>query len=337
MTPTVARMIAARERHYKKPIKWYSFPQVFRYERQQKGRLREHFQFNADIFGDTDPATDAELIALLIDVLRAFNLTADDFVIRLSSRNAWQDFFNEHCSDESKAYDFYQAVDKQERTDPDESDKKFKSLGFTLDQVREFIDSGEPTAELQAVLDNLMARGMEDFVKVDYNVIRGLAYYTGVVYEAFDRHGKYRAIAGGGRYDQLVKLVSGGKKDMPAAGFAMGDVVLTELLKDRGLLPDLGGNILLFAMIEDESLRESTLGLVQALRDQCWEVDYPIVALKPNKQFKRAIECGARFTIRMENKETVTLKDLKTKQEGELPISELSDRIIKAICPGDSE
>jgi histidyl-tRNA synthetase len=114
-------------------------------------------------------------------------------------------------------------------------------------------------------------------------------------------------------------------------------VVLTELLKDRGLLPDLGGNILLFAMIEDESLRESTLGLVQALRDQCWEVDYPIVALKPNKQFKRAIECGARFTIRMENKETVTLKDLKTKQEGELPISELSDRIIKAICPGDSE
>jgi len=106
MTPTVARMIAARERHYKKPIKWYSFPQVFRYERQQKGRLREHFQFNADIFGDTDPATDAELIALLIDVLRAFNLTTDDFVIRLSSRNAWQDFFNERCSDESKAYDF---------------------------------------------------------------------------------------------------------------------------------------------------------------------------------------------------------------------------------------
>ena len=103
MTPTVARMIAARERHYKKPIKWYSIPQLFRYERQQRGRLREHFQFNADIFGENDPASDAELIALLIDVLRSFELTADDFVIRLSSRNAWQDFFSAHCSDDSKA------------------------------------------------------------------------------------------------------------------------------------------------------------------------------------------------------------------------------------------
>ena len=337
MTPTVARMIAARERHYKKPIKWFSIPQLFRYERQQRGRLREHFQFNADIFGEDNPGTDAELIALLIDVLRAFNLTADDFVIRLSSRNAWQDFFNKHSSDESKAYDFYQAVDKLERTDSGESDKKFKSLGFTLEQVRIFIDSCEPTGELQAVLDNLTARGLGDYVKIDYNVIRGLAYYTGIVYEAFDRNGKFRAIAGGGRYDQLVELISGGKKDMPAAGFAMGDVVLTELLKDRELLPDLGGNILVFAMIEDETLRESTLGLVQALRDKYWEVDYPIVALKPNKQFKRAIESGARFTIRMESQETVTLKDLKTKQEEKLPIRELSDRIIKTICPDDPE
>ena len=112
MTPTVARMIAARERHYKKPIKWYSVPQLFRYERQQKGRLREHFQFNADIFGENDPAADAELIALLIDVLRDLYLTADDFVIRLSSRNAWQEFFFSKCSDESKAYEFYQTIEK---------------------------------------------------------------------------------------------------------------------------------------------------------------------------------------------------------------------------------
>ena len=137
--------------------------------------MREHFQFNADIFGENNPAADAELIALLIDVLRNFGLTADDFVIRLSSRNAWQNFFSTHCSDESKAYDFYQAVDKIERTSPEESDKKFQALGFTLEQVRNFIDSGSPTEELQAVLDNLAARGLEDYVKIDYNVIRGLA------------------------------------------------------------------------------------------------------------------------------------------------------------------
>src|SRR5437763_2566279 len=107
MTPTLARMVAAAERAYKKPIKWFAIPQLFRYERQQKGRLREHFQLNCDIFGEADVAADAELIALLIDVLRSFGLTEKDFVIRLSSRNAWQEFFSRRCEDTSKAYEFF--------------------------------------------------------------------------------------------------------------------------------------------------------------------------------------------------------------------------------------
>src|SRR5438093_9446344 len=132
MTPTLARMIAARERNYKKPIKWFSIPQLFRYERQQRGRLREHFQLNCDILGEADPAADAELIALLIDVLRAFKLTADDFVVRLSSRNAWQEFFARRCSDSTKAGQFYQIIDKLEREDPAQSDAKLAALGFSL-------------------------------------------------------------------------------------------------------------------------------------------------------------------------------------------------------------
>src|SRR5438477_2656370 len=119
MTPTLARMVAAHERNYKKPIKWFALPQLFRYERQQKGRLREHFQFNADIIGEADPAADAELIALLIDSLRSFGLTAEDFVIRLSSRNAWQDFFAGRRGDPAKASEFYQAIDKLERETPE--------------------------------------------------------------------------------------------------------------------------------------------------------------------------------------------------------------------------
>src|SRR6184192_1374514 len=115
MTPTLARMIAAHERSYKKPAKWFAVPQLFRYERQQKGRLREHFQFNADIIGESDTAADAELIALLIDTLRSFGLMADDFVIRLSSRNAWQDFYAQRHGGPAKAYEFYQAIDKLER------------------------------------------------------------------------------------------------------------------------------------------------------------------------------------------------------------------------------
>ena len=328
MTPTVARMIAARERHYKKPIKWYSIPQLFRYERQQKGRLREHFQFNADIFGEDDPASDAELIALLIDVLRSFELTADDFVIRLSSRNAWQDFFSAHCSDDSKAYGFYQAVDKIERTPPEESDKKFQALGFTLEQVRNFIDSGEPTEELQAVLDNLAARGLGDYVKIDYNVIRGLAYYTGVVYEAFDRHGKFRAIAGGGRYDQLVSLVSDGKNDLPAAGFAMGDVVLAELLKDRKLLPEFNQSIDAFVLIEDESLRAASLGLVQQIRDFGLNAEYSVVPQKPDKQFKRALEMGALYSVRLTGPQEAVIKNLSTREESTWPLAKVAEQLV---------
>src|SRR5271165_1904836 len=157
MTPTLARMVAAHERGYKKPVKWFAIPQLFRYERQQKGRLREHFQFNADIIGETDPAADAELIALLIDTLRSFRLTSDDFVIRLSSRNAWQEFFKQGGGDTAHEYNFFQAIDKLERTPPEENEKKLTAWGFSLAAVNQFIESGKPTAELQSILDNLGA------------------------------------------------------------------------------------------------------------------------------------------------------------------------------------
>src|SRR5689334_9683689 len=266
MTPTLARIVAAHARNYKKPIKWFAIPQLFRYERQQKGRLREHFQLNADIFGETDSAADAELIALLIDSLRALKLTADDFVIRLSSRNAWHEFYQggtrnaEHGT--GKESEFYQTIDKLEREDPAQSDAKLKALGFSLDEVRKFIAAAQPTDELDAIFKNLAARGLAEFVKIDYNVIRGLAYYTGPVFEAFDKKGEFRAIAGGGRYDDLVKLISGGKVDLPGLGFGMGDVVLTELLKARGLLPKFDARLDAFVMIEDDALRAESLKLM---------------------------------------------------------------------------
>jgi len=314
MTPTLARMVAAHERAYKKPIKWFAIPQLFRYERQQKGRLREHFQFNADIIGENDPAADAELIALLIDSLRALGLTAQDFVVRLSSRNAWQDYFSARCKDHSKSYDFFQAIDKLERT-PDESQKKLEALGFSLDTVNRFIVSGEPTAELWVILNNLAARGLADFVKVDYRVIRGLAYYTGPVFEAFDRKGELRAIAGGGRYDNLVKLISGDKVNLPALGFGMGDVVLLELLKARNLLPPFDATTDVFVLIEDESLRPPSLELVQDLRAAGFAVDYALTPAKPDKQFKRAQELKSSFTVKLDSDSYARIRNLKTRQE----------------------
>jgi len=321
MTPTLARMIAAHERAYRKPIKWFAIPQLFRYERQQKGRLREHFQFNADIFGESSVAADAELIALLIDTLRAFGLTDDDFVIRLSSRNAWHDFYHRRIQPGETAhgteaeYQFFQIVDKLERAPAEESQTKLAALGFTLEEVNHFIEAGEPTPELKEILENLTARGLGDFVKVDYHVIRGLAYYTGTVFEAFDRKGEFRAIAGGGRYDDLVKLLSGGKVNLPALGFGFGDVVLLELLKARGLLPKFDAAVDVFVLIEDETLRGQSLGLVQELRCAGLIAEYTLAPGRLDKQFKRAQELNAAHTAKLEASSTVRIRNLKTREE----------------------
>jgi histidyl-tRNA synthetase len=315
MTPTLARMIAAHERNYKKPIKWFALPQLFRYERQQKGRLREHFQFNADIFGESDAAADAELIALLIDTLRSFGLTAEDFIIRLSSRNAWNDYFANRGGKAGQEYDFFQIIDKIERTPPGESQQRLAALGFSLDDMNTFINSGTPTAELAAIIANLTARGMGEFVKVDYKVIRGLAYYTGPVFEAFDRKGEFRAIAGGGRYDNLVKLISGGKVNLPALGFGMGDVVLLELLKARGRLPQFDAAVDVFVLIEDEALRPQSLKLVQDLRAAGRGVEYALTPTKPDKQFKRAQELKAAYTAKLDHASSARIRNLKTREE----------------------
>ena len=329
MTPTLARMAAAHTRNYKKPIKWFSIPQLFRYERQQKGRLREHFQFNADIIGEEHLAADAELIALLIDTLRDLKLTSDDFVVRLSSRRAWQDFFGNGGGQEKDANDFYQIIDKLEREDPAVSGDKLAKLGFSLKQVNDFIESGQPTDELAAILANIKARGLGDFIKIDYRIIRGLAYYTGPVYEAFDKRGKFRAIAGGGRYDHLVKLVSGGKSDLPALGFGMGDVVLAELLKDRGLVPPLGQALDAFVQIADESLRNASLGIVQQLRQAGLATEYPLLKTKPDKQLKRALELNAKWLVTLDNPTQARVKNLKTRGEQTCLFDEVA-RIAKA-------
>ncbi len=315
MTPTLARMVAAHERNYKKPIKWFAMPQLFRYERQQKGRLREHFQFNADLIGETDPAADAELIALLIDTLRAFGLTSEDFVIRLSSRNAWQDFFRQGGGDHAHEYDFFQVIDKLERTPPEETERKLSAMNFSMAKVTEFINEGNPTLELDTILKNLGARGLREFVKVDYRVIRGLAYYTGVVFEAFDCKGEFRAIAGGGRYNNLVKLISGGKVDLAALGFGMGDVVLLELLKARGLLPKFDAPMDVYVLIQDEALRPISLKLVHDLRAAGFAVDYPLTATKLDKQIKRAQELKVAHTAKLENDDYVRIRDTKTRDE----------------------
>src|SRR5262249_52712359 len=215
-------------------------------------------------------------------------------------RQAWQEFFSERCNDAGQAYAFFQIIDKLEREDDSASRAKLLALGIDFDDVTKFIAASRPTAELQRILDNLTAHGLGDFVQIDYNVIRGLAYYTGVVFEAFDKRREFRAIAGGGRYDNLFKVLSGGKTDLPALGFGMGDVVLQELLAARGLLPKFDTAIDVFCLIEDESLRPQSLKLITDLRAAGKVVDYSFTPQKVDKQFKRAVESNAAHSVKIE-------------------------------------
>ena len=189
MTPTLARLVTARHKDFKKPLKWFSIPQVYRYERPQRGRGREHYQFNCDIIGEAGLEADIELVALVIDTLRAFGLTEKDFVVRLSDRQFWTDFMTARNIPEDQRYAFIQAIDKSER---EPREKTAEKLGPLANEVFTVLEKGAPSERLDTVEAGLRHRGLQDYVKRDYTVVRGLAYYTGVVFEVFDLSGEFR-------------------------------------------------------------------------------------------------------------------------------------------------
>src|SRR6266480_208435 len=229
LTPTLARVVAAHEREFKKPLKWFSIGQFFRYEKQQRGRLREHFQLNCDIVGEASLAADIELVALCIDILRAFGLTEKDFIVRVSDRDFWTDFLRQNNVPPDHWEELLQVIDRSGR---ESREKTAEKLGKLADPIFAILKSGGKSEKLEQLLDGLRSRGLADFVAIDVGIVRGLAYYTGIVFEVFDRNAKFRAIAGGGRYDSLIGLLSDGATSMPAVGFAMGDVVLGELISE---------------------------------------------------------------------------------------------------------
>ncbi|MDQ3242589.1 MAG: ATP phosphoribosyltransferase regulatory subunit, partial [Gemmatimonadota bacterium] len=253
MTPTFARMVAARARSLRKPVRWFSIPQLFRYERQQKGRLREHFQLNADIVGETGVGADAELAALALDVMKNFGLTASDVNARVSDRRLLQCLLTDAGVAEASMPAVYAVVDKRAREPAAVARERLENAVSNVELANrvetilgttdiEQLADGHPTGEvaehiarMREYMRYLEALGFRDWVRLDLSVVRGLAYYTGIVFELFDTAGEMRAICGGGRYDNLLESLGGA--DLPALGFGMGDVVLGDLLRARGLFP----------------------------------------------------------------------------------------------------
>ena len=320
LTPTLARVVAAHEREFKKPLKWFSIGQFFRYEKQQRGRLREHFQLNCDIIGEKDPGADIELIALCIDVLRAFGLTEKDFVVRISDREFWTDFFRDNSVPAERWGDLLQVIDKSAR---EPREKTAEKLGDVADLVFATLKGGGKSAKLERLVAGLRVRGLGDFVEIDVGIVRGLAYYTGIVFEAFDRAGKFRAIAGGGRYDNLIAQLSDGALSLPALGFAMGDVVLGELINDipgaREAMHDAianGSKIDIYVVVAKEERRADALAQIQELRGRGYRVDYPLTPAKVARQFQAAEELGARIALLYGDEwPQVKVKDMTTGEQ----------------------
>lgn len=364
MTPSLARMVGAKAASLKRPAKWFSIGEFFRYERQQRGRLRSFYQFNADVFGEPGPQAEIELIGLLIHSLAAFGLTEADFCIRLSDRDLWLYFLESLGFDPARAAAMLSAIDKfekageaaftgfEEKHGPVDPAVREQITAFTrlrslaeLEGALPEASSGagdrlrERLADWKALLDGLGDMGLGAYLQVDLSVVRGLAYYTGFVFEAFDRSGRFRALAGGGRYNGLVAKLGG--PALPAAGFAIGDVVLQELLASKDLFPPLISACDIYVVIGGETERRQAFADIGGLRAAGYRVEYPLRETPFGKQFKAADQAGARLALIYGGDESarglVRLRDLTERREEDVPRERLQEAVKDFFSAGAVE
>jgi histidyl-tRNA synthetase len=355
MTPTLARMVGAKAGSLRKPIRWFSLPQLFRYERTQRGRLREHFQWNVDIVGEDDIAADAEVLAVALDGLRLLGLCAADIVARFNDRRLLESVLTGIGVAPERLLAAYAAIDKLGREPVDRIGERLRTdVGLDTAAVDTLLTLFSHAGGLEALgaahgADEAVARalsrlelyqsrlvelGLGEYIRFDPSIVRGLAYYTGTVFEIFDRKGELRAICGGGRYDHLLASVS--DADLPAVGFGMGDVVLTELLRDRALLPDGRHSVDIFLVGIDEEQRTLLLELAQTLRASGRSVLYALRAAGVGKQLKEADARGARRAVLLLPDElargAATVRVMASGEQREVALEQLRNDPARALA-----
>ena len=341
MTPSLARMVMARAGGLPMPIKWFSIPQCWRYERTQRGRGREHYQWNVDIWGTTEISADAELISVLVTFFEGIGLTAKDIVIRVSSRKVLEevlgslglegDIFAQTCI----------IVDKMDKLSSDVIEDQLSDLGHdskvvtTIQAVlgikdmnslqKALKDESVAVSELNLLFDAIDSYGISEWVEFDASIVRGLAYYTGAVFEAHDRTGEFRAICGGGRYDKLLSTLGG--KDLPATGFGFGDMVIMELLAEKDLIPELVSDIDDIVIPLNSDLRNAAVMVAASLRNSGRTVDLVLEDKKMKWAFKHAERIGAARLVLLApdewSRKMVKIKDLDTGEESEISLNDI--------------
>ena len=341
MTPTLARMVCERQASLSRPIKWYCISRMCRYERKQRGRLREFWQWNVDVLGEPGPIADAEVISVALDGMRAAGLTSAEIEVRINSRQLLAALLTGIGVAEERHADVYAVTDKRGKVPHETLAAMYGELGLptgTLDrllqltmceslaEVERFAGSTgidgyqEPLAQLQELFELLACLGKKEFCRFDIGIVRGLAYYTGPVFEIFDKGAQLRALCGGGRYDRLLETM--GAQPMPAVGFGLGDVVLGELLKDRGKLPRAGKGVDYHVIPLEADRQLDAVRLAQKLRDLGLAADYVLKPAKLNKLMKRASEACAHHVVFLGGREW---------EEGKLRVREMHSGVEKEV------
>ncbi len=337
ITPTLARMVNQKINSLPKPIKWFSVPRLFRAERPQKGRLREFFQWNIDIIGVDDVLADAETIFCALDYLRQIGLTPDDIVVKISSRKMLATLLRTIGVAETELDDLYVVLDKRSKlpndtfeqmlaeriSDENKCKRILELMGVeSIEQIGSVIELTkevkEAVEELSRLFELLGVMGVGDYCIFDIGIVRGLAYYTGIVYEIYDKASELRAVGGGGRYDNLLKLFGG--PAIPATGFGIGDCVLCILLEEKGLLkkqlsipqPDY------FVAFADKQYFQKAIEITAKLRMAKLTANFSYKSSKLSKQLKEASDQNAKRCIiigeEFKNNELV-IKDMSTGQQ----------------------
>lgn len=357
MTPSLARLVGTKGQSLKRPLKWFSIAECFRYERPQKGRLRSFYQLNVDLLGEASSLADAECIQVIIQSFRSFGLTDRDFAIRLSDRALWSlllESFGLSPEDSQAVLPLLDKLDgalESAREDflPYFKDKLDAFIDLTsqflniktLKHLENFIHTLWPCEELLAkaklrlqdwtlLLSQLEAFQVPSFIRIDFSIVRGLAYYTGFVFEAFEATGQGRALAGGGRYDDLLQKLSG--VAWPAVGFGLGDVTLGDILREKGLLPqDLymqykTADVFIAYDSGLSRLRSAAFSYAHTLREQGYKVDYSLKDLPLAKQERQAYDAKVGLVLSFQKDEQdapfLKIKHLASKEERLIPIDE---------------
>lgn len=351
MTPTVARMVAQIHKNETKPIRWYAIPNLMRYEKPQRGRLREHWQFNVDIFGAPGLTGEVEILQVAVTLMQKLGATSEQFEIMLNDRRVVDALFKGAmgASDE-QAHRLYKIVDRAKKVPADAVAKMVNEVGLSSEGTKFFnrylaIDSfdslitllteaGQDSAvtELKDFLKRLKECGIAEFIKYDPAVVRGLDYYTGVVFEIFDKHpDNRRALCGGGAYANLLKIFN--EEPLAGVGFGLGDVTLTDFLETHGLMPDftLPCNDLFLAPLDDDACA-TVQKLAQELRVQGVKTVTALEPVKLKKAFPMAEKRGAKFVAFIGGNEIkdnkLPIKNLKEKTQQDFALNDLSS--IKA-------